>query len=450
MRFFLLLSLLLVKKIRTDENKIIIDYFIYKKVSSVVGFHCNWEKNAVQLIKLFNTYGITAMVINWNASISVSKLFNNLHWKLGGFVDMRCRQENDIKYLFKEASKEELFKNLNTWLVLSKNLTQALKVVNDTSFSITTDFMIGILDYKKILFYDVYNHCKYRGGILNVSFAGNWNKNIGLNISITKESISRRWNFHGMILKMTGLINYRPKDKQLAEYLQDYSTKTLDTIGKFGYALWLHVSEIFNFTIEAGEFTEWMPNDTNGPMISALGRREIDLAGIPASVTDDRLNYVFPPATPWLFSACFVFRNPESKNIKVNQFLSPFSTECWYLTAIMTLLVSVLFSITLTLENIATCLERYKISLLTTYGTICQQGSEFCPESPASRIGFLTIGIFSLLTFNFYSAYLVSARLNEPMIKMNDSLYSLSKSNLKVASEPLIYLNFYLKISKIV
>lgn len=73
-------------------------------------------------------------------------------------------------------------------------------------------------------------------------------------------------------------------------------------------------------------------------------------------------------------------------------------------------------------------------------------GSEFCPENPSGRVGFLTLGIFSLLTFNFYSAYLVSARLNEPIIKMNDSLYSLSKSDLKVASEPLIYLNFYLLV----
>ncbi|XP_043469617.1 uncharacterized protein LOC122503220 [Leptopilina heterotoma] len=111
----------------------------------------------------------------------------------------------------------------------------------------------------------------------------------------------------------------------------------------------------------------------------------------------------------------------------------------------MTVLLNILFSITLRLENIASCYERYKISLLTTYGTIFQQGSEFCPENPSGRVGFLTLGIFSLLTFNFYSAYLVSARLNEPIIKMNDSLYSLSKSNLKVASEPLIYLNFYLK-----
>lgn len=105
-----------------------------------------------------------------------------------------------------QASEEELFKNLNTWLLLSQSLPKALKVINDTTFSISTDFMIGILKKKKVLFYDVYNHCKYRGGQLNVSFVGDWNKSVGLNFQIVKDSISRRWNFHGMILKMAGLV----------------------------------------------------------------------------------------------------------------------------------------------------------------------------------------------------------------------------------------------------
>ena len=74
-------------------------------------------------------------------------------------------------------------------------------------------------------------------------------------------------------------------------------------------------------------------------------------------------------------------------------------------------------------------------------------GSAFCPENLNGRLGFLSVMLFSLLMYNYYSASIVSARLNEPIVKMNDSLYSLSKSNLQLASEPQIYLNFFLKVT---
>ena len=55
--------------------------------------------------------------------------------------------------------------------------------------------------------------------------------------------------------------------------------------------------------------------------------------------------------------------------------------------------------------------------------------------------------IFSLLIYNYYSASVVSARLNEPIVKLNDSLDSLATTDLKVASEPMLYFDFFMKVS---
>lgn len=65
----------------------------------------------------------------------------------------------------------------------------------------------------------------------------------------------------------------------------------------------------------------------------------------------------------------------------------------------------------------------------------------------STRIAFLFIMIFSLLIYDYYSAGVVSARLNEPIIKINDSLVEMAKLPLKLSSEYMIYLDFFLKVS---
>ena len=106
-----------------------------------------------------------------------------------------------------QASQLEFFRDLHCWLILNSNLQEAVKFINDTSFSVLTEFMIGISENESFYFYDVYNRCKYRDGILNITFAGAWDQTAGLNIYLSKNKIARRWNFHGMTLKMAGFVS---------------------------------------------------------------------------------------------------------------------------------------------------------------------------------------------------------------------------------------------------
>ena len=74
-------------------------------------------------------------------------------------------------------------------------------------------------------------------------------------------------------------------------------------------------------------------------------------------------------------------------------------------------------------------------------------GSDLEVTHISSRIAFLQTMIFSLLIYNYYSASVVSARLNEPLEKINDSLAELAKTNLKFGAEPTVYFNVYIKVS---
>lgn len=64
----------------------------------------------------------------------------------------------------------------------------------------------------------------------------------------------------------------------------------------------------------------------------------------------------------------------------------------------------------------------------------------------STRLAFLCVMMSSLLIYDYYSASVVSVRLNEPVYKMNDSLIELSKSNFKFASEWVVYFDFIMKV----
>lgn len=76
------------------------------------------------------------------------------------------------------------------------------------------------------------------------------------------------------------------------------------------------------------------------------------------------------------------------------------------------------------------------------------EGSDVQATKAPTRIALLYTMIFSLLLYNYYSASIVSARLNEPLEKMNDSLNELAKSELKLGAEPILYFKFYLQVTQ--
>ena len=82
---------------------------------------------------------------------------------------------------------------------------------------------------------------------------------------------------------------------------------------------------------------------------------------------------------------------------------------------------------------------------LNSYSNIT--GLPFISTQFSSRVAFLHTLIFGLLVYNYYSAAIVSSRLNVPLDKMNDSLYSLVKSKMKLAAYKDIYFNYLLRVS---
>jgi len=94
------------------------------------------------------------------------------------------------------------------WLIFGSNLNDSLQSLNDSGFSIVTDFAILLPNDTDYVLYDVYNHCKMRGGVLNVTWLGGWRENEGLTINLTDSRINRRRDYHGMRAKAAGIVSF--------------------------------------------------------------------------------------------------------------------------------------------------------------------------------------------------------------------------------------------------
>lgn len=74
-------------------------------------------------------------------------------------------------------------------------------------------------------------------------------------------------------------------------------------------------------------------------------------------------------------------------------------------------------------------------------------GTELPISKVPSRIVLLQTMIFSLLLYNYYSASIVSARLSEPLEKINDSMNELAKlSNFKYGAEKSLFFQSYITV----
>lgn len=100
-----------------------------------------------------------------------------------------------------------MFKHLHQWLILDDSVYHAIPLLNDSTFSIITDFVISLPRNDNYAFYDVYNPCKHCGGSLGITQLGVWTKDDGLNITPLENKFSRRRNYHQLKVKCAGIVS---------------------------------------------------------------------------------------------------------------------------------------------------------------------------------------------------------------------------------------------------
>lgn len=94
--------------------------------------------------------------------------------------------------------------------MLGNDLGRTVEVLNDTEYTISTDLVVAIKDdndpSEKFSLFDVFNHCKYRGTELNVTFYGTWELQTGLMVNLTQGKFPRRQNLNGLVLRLSAIV----------------------------------------------------------------------------------------------------------------------------------------------------------------------------------------------------------------------------------------------------
>ncbi|XP_077270565.1 ionotropic receptor 75a-like [Temnothorax americanus] len=438
-RIFLLQTFLIVAYAQT--SRIIRDYFVYKNVTRVVGFSCGDMNENFLTMKLLTSAGMATAIKPAGSQIDIPRYLDTDR-TLGVFVDMRCPNQN-VSGIFDEGSAHRMYDYSYVWLIFGSNLNHSLQSLNDSGFSIVTDFAILLPNETDYVLYDVYNHCKMRGGALNVTWLGSWREDDGLTISLTGSKIFRRRDYHGLRAKAAGIVMHRPEHVSLIDYLEGDGLKDTDNWSKFGYILFSNVADMFNFTMDLIELNHWEKNDSNGPLMSTLKRDGADLAYYPNILTIERYGYARVILQQWPTRTCFMFRTIPATKIKPWIMLKPFAANTWYIIIVIVVVTILILSCILKLERADDC--SCSISALIAVAALCQQGFPSLSDQSASRIALIHITVFGLLVYNYYGAAIVSARLNEPIQKMNDSLFSLVHSKMQIAAEKIVFFNFLLR-----
>ncbi|XP_076178932.1 ionotropic receptor 75a isoform X2 [Ptiloglossa arizonensis] len=408
------------------------DYFLFKEVTGVAGFSCNEYQNEYQIAKVLNDVGISVSIQWLGPNIDVSRFLDTQYRSIGVFLDLRCSStDEEIVKIFNE--------HLHRWLILETNISNTVQLLNDSTFSIITDFTIALsMEDDDYILYDVYNHCKHCGGSLNITELGTWTRSNGLNVTLSQNTFARRWNFHQLKVKIAGLIAVKPKDQDLLEYLQEESTIIEDNWSKFGYIIYTHMATMFNYTLEVIELNHWEKNDRNGPQFSGLRDRIFDLTYCPSILTAERLNYANVILQVWPERTCFMFLTIPSAKVDMKSIFRPFESNVWYMICLLSIIIILILWTMLKLDEDSD----YGETILIIVAAISQQGLPFRSNQFASRVAFFQTMIFGFLVYNCYSAAIVSSRLrHSPSDKMNDSLVSLVKSKLKLTANTDIFFN---------
>ncbi|XP_076664878.1 ionotropic receptor 75a isoform X2 [Andrena cerasifolii] len=418
---------------------VIHDYFLFKKITRVAGFSCGGYENDQKIIRSFNDAGILVSTETLGPNIVIQRSLRTDYWNLGVFVDLRCPVvDKDIVNIFDEASRYYMFGHLHQWLILGRNIEHTVRLLNDSTFSITTDFVISLPRDDGYILYDIYNHCKHCGGPLSITNFGTWDRETGLNVTLSEGKFSRRRDFQRIKVKSAGVVAKRPVDQDLIEYLNERNAVLEDNWAKFGYSLLVNVAYMYNFSLETIELNYWPPKDRNGPLMSGLRDRLFDLGYYPSILTHERLDWCDVTLQVWPARTCFMFRTLPSQKVDMNIIFRPLEKKVWYMFCVLSLVMVLVLRIIFKSEK----QSHYDETVFVIIGAMCQQGLPFENNKLSSRVACLQTLVFGLLMYNCYSAAIVSSRLNNgPTNKMNDSLTSLIRSRMKLSTYKTTFFN---------
>nr|XP_036670332.1 ionotropic receptor 75a isoform X2 [Drosophila suzukii] len=389
-------------------------------------------------------------VVHFNQSYSLSSLLTREnHARTSILVNARCTGTSELLF---EASENRYFNKTYQWFFWGVDIDvetlfpYKLKYVGPNA-QIT---YVNKTD-NGYAYWDIHSkgrHLKSRLEINLIATLTNDTLNIACDI-FRLQSIDFRGQFNGITLRGASVID--KEDIISNEQIESILSRPTKDAGvaafiKYHYELLGLLRDRFNFTVNFRNSRGWAGRLGNSTfrlgLLGIIMRNEADIAASGAFNRINRFAEFDIIHQSWKFETAFLYRYTADLDThgKSGNFLSPFSDRVWSFS----LLTLAAFSIIWILFEIidskflhrgnnsqkqegssqkiedelnakkgkpcikTTCIER----ILQTFGACCQQGLDPNPQDRSVRFLVMTLFLFSLVMYNYYTSSVVGGLLS--------------------------------------
>ncbi|XP_015592504.1 probable glutamate receptor isoform X2 [Cephus cinctus] len=420
------------------------DYFADKFIHQIVVFACYNHLERVSLSRQLMLSDTKLSYISISENINMKTTLAVNYYKLGIVLDLDCTKSEIVLDKFQ---KERLpYNESYFWMVISKDSMPPIEILRKLPLTVETEFTLALHHDEIYVLYDVYNPSYRHGGRLNVTYMGVWNPLDGLSIKLTQYKYKRRADFQGLHLNFSIALS-NPPLPDLMTYISNPINRHLDTMHRFNYALLLQLRDYYNYTMILTQSETWgyLINGSFNGLLGDMIKGLVDVGVTPLQFKRERIDVAEFTVQTYLARPSFFLRHPKKTSVR-NGFLKPFREEVWWIVVAVGFIYWLILWLTSKLElYYRNRMPFSKINLEVGFetGFICmaaisQQGLTDSPRLYSGRIVFLSLFVWALLLYQFYSASIVGSLLAEPPRYIND-LKDLLESNLEIGIDDIAY-----------
>lgn len=116
-------------------------------------------------------------------------------------------RESELEGLIFQAAEYEIYGSIHSWLVIGPNKTNTIKLLNDSTFSISTELTVAIPIGHDYVLYEAYNIAPTKGKPMTVNLYGTWETYSKQKVNETMNYVLTRGNFENLNFTMAGLVS---------------------------------------------------------------------------------------------------------------------------------------------------------------------------------------------------------------------------------------------------
>nr|QNL15111.1 ionotropic receptor 64a [Aulacocentrum confusum] len=375
--------------------------------------------------------------------IDLKSILHVDYYHIGVLLDYDC--EKSMSFL-DQFSRLLVFNESYHWLMLTESSAPPVDVLRDLPLSVDTEMTVAMRNNDSFQLLDVYNPSHRHGGRVNITYKGQWTPQGGLRNQLTQFKYRRRQNFNLLPLNFSIVLLYPPKP-DFHTYLTEPINPHLDSMTRYHYALVMQLKDFFNFSMNLQQAKTWgyLVNGTFNGILGDMVKGIVDVSIAPFQYKEERMDVCEFTVETWTVRPMFIFRHPRTSDVR-NGFLKPFAKEIWWFVLLGGLIywiflygtakIGIYFSKS-DAENTLMSIPASETGLITL-AAVSQQGLSEGPTNISGRIVFLSLFLWALLLFQFYSASIVGSLLSPPP-RWITTLKNLSDSSLDCAMEDVAY-----------